>query len=487
MPTLTAQSLTLAHHRGSPVVHDLDLALAPGTITTLVGPNGSGKSTLLKGLVRLLPPARGAVVLDGADIHRLPTREVARKLGLLAQHADAPGGLTVLDLVRRGRYPHRGAFEPLGPEDHRAVQAALERCGVADWQERLVDELSGGQRQRVWIALTLAQETPLLLLDEPTTFLDPQHQIELLELIRSLQSVEGKTLVLVLHDLGQAAQVSQRVVALQDGRVVSDGAPEAVFTAERLRGLYGVEFDLVRDASGGLRPLPRSRLDLSRPRPSFPDLPTLSARGLVGGYGGRAVVGPVDLSFGPGGFEVLLGPNGSGKSTLLRTMAGLQASLGGRVEVHGRDAGPLSGRAWAKLRAFLSQEAAAPAGLTVRELIDLGRFPHRGAWGRRSTRDQDAVARALAALELESWADHSVDQLSGGQRQRVWLALALVQDSPLILLDEPTSFLDPGHQIELLDALWSLTRAGPRLVVAILHDPELAARYADRVTTLSSG
>lgn len=483
MPTLTAQKLTLAYETGGPVVRDLELTLEPGSVTSLIGPNGCGKSTLLRALTRLLPPRKGSVLLSGEDIHRLPTRLVAQKLGLLAQHADAPGGLTVAELVRRGRYPHRGPWEPLGTEDEKAVEAALVRCTVDQWRDRPVDELSGGQRQRVWIALALAQDTPVILMDEPTTFLDPRHQTEVMDLVHSLHTDEGKTLVLVLHDLAQAAAVSRRIIVMNHGKVAADGPPADILTPAFLQSVYGVPFEVgSAPVTGAPVPRPLSRLDLTRGPCALPGAPVVQARSLSAGYGGVPVIGPLDLTFGPG-FSVLLGPNGGGKSTLLRTLAGLHPALTGEVRVDGRPVGR-GGRAAALGRAFLSQEAAAPPGVTVAALAALGRHPHRHRWGGRRPEDRLAVSRALELLGLEDLADQPVDRLSGGQRQRVWLALALTQESPLILLDEPTSFLDPGHQIELLDALWRLTREGPRTIVAILHDPDLAARYADFVVAL---
>lgn len=475
-PILSTRDLSLAYG-AELVVPDLNLTIEPGAITTLVGPNGCGKSTVLRALVRLLAPRRGAAYLDGHAVHRLPTRQVAQTLGLLSQHASAPQGLTVLDLVRRARYPRLGPWEPLGTQDEAAVARALEVCGVTDLAHRPVDELSGGQRQRAWIALAVAQDTPILLLDEPTTFLDSRAQSGVLDLVRHLHD-EGKTIVLVLHDLVQAAAISDRIVALKNGRIAAEGGP-SVLTPSLLHDLYGVEFD-VGQSQGRPVPVPRSRLSLEGPPGPGPG-PRLEAEGLEFGYPGR-VLGRTDLTLGPGGFTAVLGPNGSGKSTLLRTMAGLQAPLGGAAFVDGHDVHRLSGRRTALLRAFLAQEAEVPPGFTVRDLVALGRFSHRGRG--RSPEDDRVVNQALGALDLASWADHDARALSGGQKQRVWLAQALAQESPLLILDEPTSFLDPGHQIELLDALWSLTRTGSRTVVAILHDAVLARRYADRVVEL---
>ena len=195
------------------VVEDLDLALAPGRITCIVGANACGKSTVLRSMARLLKPRGGQVVLDGHDLHALPTKQVARTLGLLPQSPVAPEGIVVADLVARGRHPHQGALARWTREDDKAVAEALELTGTAEIAERSVDELSGGQRQRVWIAMVLAQQTDLLLLDEPTTFLDVAHQVEVLDLLTDLNRARGTTIAMVLHDLNLAARYADRLVA----------------------------------------------------------------------------------------------------------------------------------------------------------------------------------------------------------------------------------------------------------------------------------
>ncbi|MFE6778616.1 ABC transporter ATP-binding protein [Streptomyces sp. NPDC057702] len=225
----------------TPVVRGLSLAIEPGRITALVGPNACGKSTLLKSIARLLPLAAGSVLLAGRDIHALPTREVARRLGILPQSPVAPEGITVGDLVWRGRHPHRQFGQRRTEADDEVVAAALLSTGTADLVDRPVDQLSGGQRQRVWIALALAQDTPVLLLDEPTTYLDIAHQIEVLDLLADLNEDTGKTIVLVSHDLNQAALYATTIVAMRDGRIVRQGPPEAVLTEETVAEVFGLE------------------------------------------------------------------------------------------------------------------------------------------------------------------------------------------------------------------------------------------------------
>ena len=233
------------------VVEDLSLTVAAGRITSIVGSNGCGKSTLLRGLARLLKPVGGAVLLDGEDIRTLPTKQVATTLGLLPQSPVAPDGITVADLVGRGRYPHQGWFRRWTAGDDEAVADALASTGTLDLAERSVDELSGGQRQRVWIAMALAQRTDLLLLDEPTTFLDIAHQIDVLDLLVDLNESRGTTVVMVLHDLDMACRYSDRLVAMRDGRVHAEGAPGDVVDARMVREVFGLDSLVVPDPITG--------------------------------------------------------------------------------------------------------------------------------------------------------------------------------------------------------------------------------------------
>ncbi|MFE0687126.1 ABC transporter ATP-binding protein [Streptomyces xiamenensis] len=248
--TLRTEELRLTYDRHE-VVKGLSLDIPPGRITMIVGPNACGKSTLLRGLARLLTPASGSVLLDGASIHSRPTREVATTLGILPQTPVAPDGITVTDLVGRGRYPHQGWFRRWSEEDERAVAEALEATDVAGLADRAVDELSGGQRQRVWIAMALAQGTDLLLLDEPTTYLDITHQVEVLDLLTDLNTSAGTTVVVVLHDLNLACRYADHLVAMRDGRIVAEGPPAEVVTEQVVSDVFGLRCTLVDDPVSG--------------------------------------------------------------------------------------------------------------------------------------------------------------------------------------------------------------------------------------------
>jgi len=247
---LRTEKVTLAYD-GAAVIEDLDVEVPAGKVTSVVGPNGCGKSTLLRSLARLMKPRGGAVYLDGDAIFSLPTREVARRLGLLPQSPAAPEGLTVRELAAQGRYPHQGLLRQWSKADERAVEKAMEVTGVWELADRPLDTLSGGQRQRAWISMTLAQETQTLLLDEPTTFLDMAHQIEVLQLLERLNREEGRTILMVLHDLNIASRYSHHMIALSGGRVFAAGPPGEVVTPEMLAEVFGVEADVVPDPRTG--------------------------------------------------------------------------------------------------------------------------------------------------------------------------------------------------------------------------------------------
>lgn len=277
MVRLTADTITLSYADGPPVVHELTLEVPDGRVTCIVGPNACGKSTLLRSLARLLRPDHGAVLLDGEAIHRLRTKEVARRLGLLPQGSSAPEGLRVEDLVARGRYPHQKLFQQWSPDDEAAVAHALAVTRTEELADRAVDELSGGQRQRVWIAMALAQQTPILLLDEPTTYLDIAHQLEVLELVGELNRTDGRTVVMVLHNLNEAARYSHHLVAMGQGRIVACGPPQTVVTEDIVRHVFGIDCRVIDDpvtgtplvvpvgiANGAPPPTPTNRLASSR-------------------------------------------------------------------------------------------------------------------------------------------------------------------------------------------------------------------------------
>ncbi|MGP3967566.1 ABC transporter ATP-binding protein [Streptomyces sp. 6N223] len=247
---LAAESVTLAYEQRV-IAERLSVRIPDRSFTVIVGPNACGKSTLLRALSRMLKPAEGAVLLDGRAIGRIPAKVLARVLGLLPQSPIAPDGISVTDLVARGRYPHQGLLRQWSPEDERVVNESMAATGVAELADRYVDELSGGQRQRVWIAMALAQQTQLLLLDEPTTYLDIAHQIEVLDLCARLHEERGRTLVAVLHDLNHAARYATHLIALRDGTVVAEGAPGEIVTAGLVEEVFRLPCRVIEDPESG--------------------------------------------------------------------------------------------------------------------------------------------------------------------------------------------------------------------------------------------
>ncbi|PYI56350.1 ABC transporter ATP-binding protein [Paenibacillus flagellatus] len=250
MARLFAEKLHIAY--GDKVIVDkLDLSIPAGKVTALVGANGSGKSTILKTMARIMKPSKGGVFLDGKSIHQMQTKEVAKQLAILPQNPVAPEGLTVSELVSFGRFPHQKGFGSLGKEDKEMVEWAMSVTGMTGFADRPIEQMSGGQRQRAWIAMALAQGTDILFLDEPTTFLDMAHQLEVLKLLERLNREEGRTVVMVVHDLNHATQYAHHIVAIKNGTVVREGSPSDVVTADMLREVFGIEADVIADPRTG--------------------------------------------------------------------------------------------------------------------------------------------------------------------------------------------------------------------------------------------
>jgi iron complex transport system ATP-binding protein len=247
---LTTRKLTLAYD-GNVIIRGLDLAIPQGQITTLVGPNGCGKSTLLRGMARLLKPKGGTVYLEGDAIAHLPTKELAKRLGILPQSPSAPEGLTVRELVAQGRYPHQNWLQQWSREDELQVEEAIATTHLHEFANRPLDTLSGGQRQRAWIAMALAQDTDILLLDEPTTYLDLAHQIEVLDLLYQLNREAGRTILMVLHDLNLACRYSHYLVALRAGIVIAQGNPQIIVTEELVKQVFGLNSRIILDPVAG--------------------------------------------------------------------------------------------------------------------------------------------------------------------------------------------------------------------------------------------
>jgi iron complex transport system ATP-binding protein len=247
---IVIENLSLGYG-AAPVIRDLNVSIPRGAVTVIIGANGCGKSTLLKGIARILKPERGRIRLDGRDLHAVPSREIARHMAVLPQSPRAPEGMTVEELVAYGRFPHKRGFGTLGREDFEIIRESLRIAGIGDLHDRPLADLSGGQRQRAWIAMTLCQKTEFMLLDEPTTYLDMAHQMEILSLLAALNRREGRTVVMVLHELNNASRFADHILAMKDGAVLAEGPPGQVVTRENLRAIYQIEAELVPDAKTG--------------------------------------------------------------------------------------------------------------------------------------------------------------------------------------------------------------------------------------------
>jgi ABC-type cobalamin/Fe3+-siderophores transport system ATPase subunit len=264
---LSGSNLAL-HYDDVVVADDLSIDVPDGQVSVLIGPNGSGKSTLLRALARLLKPKGGAVVLDGKEIHEYSTKDVARRLAILPQVLISPESITVEELVAYGRFPQRRSIGGMRDEDREAIEWALRVTNTIDLRDRPVDQLSGGQRQRAWIALVLAQGTDLILLDEPTTFLDIAYQLEVLELLKHLNESEGKTIVMVLHDINMACEYGHRLFALRDGTMVAQGDPRDVLKAELIRAVFGIDAHILEHPTSGAPmcvPIPAPHANIAAP------------------------------------------------------------------------------------------------------------------------------------------------------------------------------------------------------------------------------
>lgn len=250
MNTINAENLTISYEQKT-IIKELNINIPKGKITTIIGPNGCGKSTLLKALGYLLKPKKGSIYLDGEDIQRLSTKEVAKKMAILPQSPQAPSGLTVGELVTYGRFPHQKGFGKLKKEDKEIINWALEVTKTLEFETTAVDNLSGGQRQRVWIAMALAQGTELILLDEPTTYLDLAYQLEVLELLYDLNKNQKKTIVMVLHDLNLASRFADYMVAIRSGKIISHGSPEEIMTPKMLKEVFNIDANIVKEPKKG--------------------------------------------------------------------------------------------------------------------------------------------------------------------------------------------------------------------------------------------
>ncbi|WKD62143.1 putative siderophore transport system ATP-binding protein YusV [Corynebacterium ciconiae DSM 44920] len=486
--SIRAEDLTVRYtRRGEAVIEGLNLTIGPG-VTALIGPNGCGKSTLLRTLSRLIRPSGGAVWVDGHQLARLSKKSAARLVAVLGQHGATSSGMTVRDVVSKGRYPYQGLFQPQTHTDMRAVDEALEHCGITQFADHAVDALSGGQKQRAWIAMTLAQTTPIVFLDEPTSYLDIGAEQRVLELISAI-AARGIRVIVVLHDVNSAAQVADTVVVMRRGQIIASGPCQEVLTSELHRSVFGLECHFLH-ARNRTALMPHLGAGVAAPREAAPPA-ALSAREIRTGYGDTTVSDGLSMEIPQGMITGVIGPNGCGKSTLVRTLTGIVAPQAGTVEcattagvstVHA-----LSAQQRGRHIAVLAQHATALEGFSVEDVVSAGRHPHRRRLHSWSSEDEQAVEEALALADIVPLRHRPLGHLSGGQQQRVWLARALAQDTPVLVLDEPTTYLDRTHQVALMEAVAERNATTGVTVLMVLHDINLAARYCHHMIAMNDG
>ncbi len=250
MSVITTKNLNISYGNID-IVKDLNLSIPEGKITTIIGANGCGKSTILKTIARILKPKSGEIYVSGTEINKQSSKELAKKMAVLPQTPKAPDGLTVEELIAYGRFPHQKGFGSLSKEDNDIVNWALEVTGISEFKDRTIDALSGGQRQRAWIAMALAQETDILLLDEPTTYLDLAHQLDILKLLEDLNKKQGRTIVMVIHELNNAARFADHMIGVKKGKIVCEGTPQEVMTNENLREIFNIDAKIIEEPKSG--------------------------------------------------------------------------------------------------------------------------------------------------------------------------------------------------------------------------------------------
>ena len=412
---LQADKLTLQY--GQKIIADkLNFKVDKSEIISIIGPNGSGKSTLLKSLGRLLKPTHGTVLLEGKDIQKMKPGDIARKMSILPQSSTAPMDMTVYDLVCYGRMPHQGLFSSPNKIDEEKIEEALTQTNTSHMRYRRLDTLSGGERQRAWLAMAIAQNPEILLLDEPTTYLDVKHQLDLMNLVYYWCTVFP--------------------LFIEKGN-----AKEMILQADKL---------------------------------------TLQ-------YGQKIIADKLNFKVDKSEIISIIGPNGSGKSTLLKSLGRLLKPTHGTVLLEGKDIQKMKPGDIARKMSILPQSSTAPMDMTVYDLVCYGRMPHQGLFSSPNKIDEEKIEEALTQTNTSHMRYRRLDTLSGGERQRAWLAMAIAQNPEILLLDEPTTYLDVKHQLDLMNLVYKLYETRKITVIMVLHDLNHAARYSHRLVAVKKG
>lgn len=497
---IAAEGLTVSYAKnGDPIIDGIDLRIGEG-VTALIGPNGCGKSTLLRAMSRLMRPTHGSVVVDGQRLARMSPKAVARLIAVLSQHGTTISGLSVRDVVGKGRYPYQGLFQPHSRDDVQAVDDAIEQCGIHGLADLPMESLSGGQQQRAWIAMTLAQTTPIVFFDEPTSYLDIGGEQRVLDLVTAI-AARGIRVVVVLHDVDAALKIADTIVVMREGEIVVSGPSPDVLSPEVHSNVFGLDCQfingtrrtvLVPHLGGGVKETPDHDVRGLAPKGSAGGATVaIHASALATGYPGTEVSRGLHVSIPKGAITGVIGPNGCGKSTLVRTLTGIMPPVAGSVHVcTGRGQAPLeqlTATQRGRLISVLSQKPEPLEGFNVEDVVVAGRHPHGKGLHRWRQEDHAAVREAMELCDVWALRHQPISQLSGGQRQRVWLARALAQNTDILVLDEPTTYLDRAHQVALMEAVAKRNAEAKTTVLMVLHDINLAARYCHHMLAMSGG
>lgn len=458
----------------SEVIRSLNLELGEKGFCSIVGPNGCGKSTLLKMLTGILPCKSGEILLKGMNIRRIKRKTLSQFTAYLPQNPTITHATVVRELVSRGRFPHRKVLQLPDKRDREIIDHALEITGLSQMSERKMGELSGGQKQRVWIAMALAQESELLLLDEPTTYLDIHHKKEILTLLKEL-SEQGKRIITVLHDVNDARQFSDRVIAMKKGKIFFDTGLDGSrsFDLNQTEKLFGIKCQYDGESIFPLPPSIHSDEEESVEK-------AVVSFNLSSGYEGKTVLNEIDFSIPKGKITALLGPNGSGKTTFMKVLTGELKCWTGSVGFPAPDSRPDS----SVISAMVQQENL-PLNMDSRDYVLLGRYRFTSLLRHWTEEDHNSTEKLMHWLDVPL--DSFLGRMSGGQQQRCRIGRIINQESEILIFDEPSSYLDLKGQAEVLELLSRINRERNRTVILILQDIWQARYYAHYVAMFKDG
>lgn len=447
------------------------------SITCIIGQNGCGKSTFLKTLSKMLNINSGSIDISGRDINSMNSKEIALKLGFLTQSSETHKGLTVYDLISRGRYPHKGILQINSIKDEKIIENAIKLTELEHIKNKNLDDISGGQKQRAWIGMILAQDTDILLLDEPTTYLDIHHREEIINLIIKLRNTYDKTIITVLHDIYEAQILADYIIGIKDGKIFNKGMATELINKDFLENLFEVDCDEYKFENRNYYLPSIQRTQLKKINKNY----IYEISKLNVSYEKYNVLKDINLTFDEGLIHCIMGINGSGKSTLIKAMVQENTTISGSLSLLNKKLNSYSNKELSNLIAYLPQEEDFPKGFTVEEYVNLGRFSYNNWYSQWTRNDKKIVFESLEKVGAEKYIKNTLVNLSGGQKQRVRIARLLAQKSDILFLDEPCSFLDIKGQKEVLDCIRQISINEKKTIIMILHDPWQATLYGNKL------